>query len=82
MDIERKSLEAHVEICAERYAGLNQRFDQIEARLTTFEHTLTDIRDSIGRLQQRSAREWIQARDVIIGLLVTCLGVLIIKFVL
>jgi chromosome segregation ATPase len=81
-NIEKKSLEAHVEICAERYTGLNQRFDHIEDRLNRFELTLTEIRDTISQLQHGTDQQWARAKDVIIGLLVTCLGVLIVKFIL
>ena len=32
-DIEKKSLEAHVELCAERYKSLEDRLDQVNERI-------------------------------------------------
>ena len=36
-DIEKKSLEAHVELCAERYANLENKLDSLETRMDKME---------------------------------------------
>jgi hypothetical protein len=38
--IEKKSLEAHVELCAQRYSALEQRMDSVESKLSTLQHTV------------------------------------------
>ena len=35
-DIEKKSLEAHVELCAERYKFLETKLDSLEAHIRAF----------------------------------------------
>jgi ribosomal protein L29 len=40
-DIEKKSLEAHVELCSERYKALERQFD-------TVRHDVAEIKTSIG----------------------------------
>ena len=45
--IEKENLEAHVELCAERYNQLNEKLDNLDRRLTTVEEHLLAIRESI-----------------------------------
>lgn len=80
--IEKKSLEAHVELCAERYAGLNQRFDQVEHRLDKLESMVSEIKDCVYKLNSRQTDKWTQARDVIIGVLFAAVTALTVKFIL
>lgn len=44
-EIEKKSLEAHVELCAERYNSLDQRIDAINEKIEKVEQCTNDIRD-------------------------------------
>lgn len=45
--IEKKNLEAHVELCAERYATLEEKLTHLDKRLSTLEHHIVDIKESI-----------------------------------
>ena len=71
-DIEKESLEAHVELCAVRYGQLEDRLTSVEKKLGTLQETiekshLSTIKVLIGT-----------AGTVIVGLLST-LGVIISK---
>lgn len=46
-DIEKKNLEAHVELCAERYAALEEKLNQVERRMTVIETHVIEIKESI-----------------------------------
>jgi predicted nucleic acid-binding Zn-ribbon protein len=46
-DIEKKSLEAHVELCAERYSALETKLDNLEGRMDKMETHLVDIKTSL-----------------------------------
>lgn len=81
-DIEKKSLEAHVELCAERYDGLNKRFDQVEERLSKLEIMMLDVKECVHRLNTRQNDQWTHARDIIIGVLFAAVSALIVKFIL
>jgi hypothetical protein len=81
-DIEKKSLEAHVELCAERYDGLNRRFDQVEERLTKLETMVLEIKDCVHALNSRQVDQWTHARDIIIGVLFAAVTALVVKFIL
>jgi hypothetical protein len=43
-DIEKKSLEAHVELCAERYRYLEEKLDSLEARSIENNKMIADIK--------------------------------------
>lgn len=46
-DIEKKSLEAHVEICAVRYNNLETKLSNLEQRMDKMEMYLVNIKDSL-----------------------------------
>jgi len=46
-DIEKKSLEAHVEICAVRYSNLESQLQNLESRMDKFENHLVEIKEAI-----------------------------------
>ena len=46
-EIEKKSLEAHVELCAERYSNLETKLDNLESRMDKFENYLLEIKNSL-----------------------------------
>ena len=44
-EIEKKSLEAHVELCAERYSSLDMRLDNLTEQIKKVEQCASDIRE-------------------------------------
>ena len=46
-EIEKQSLEAHVEICSELYGYLEENMERIESRLTVIEQQLDEIRHNL-----------------------------------
>lgn len=44
---ERASLEAHVDLCAERYKALEQKLDKLEHRMTAMEEHIIIIRTKL-----------------------------------
>ena len=46
-EIEKKSLEAHVELCAERYANLENKLNTLTERMDKMELYLMDIRNTL-----------------------------------
>ena len=43
--LERENLEAHVDLCAERYRSLEQQVSNIDTRLTNIEKSVTQMRE-------------------------------------
>lgn len=52
-DIEKKSLEAHVELCAERYNQLEQRFEHVESKITGLEILMREVHDMVAKINEK-----------------------------
>lgn len=77
-DIEKKSLEAHVEICAERYSTLETKLDNLENRMDKIEGHIVDIKDSLGRTSGESNKTIITiGTAVFVALLTAVLGIVV-----
>ena len=77
-DIEKKSLEAHVEICAERYSNLENKLENLDERMDKLEGHIVDIKDSITKVGSDSSKTIITIGLSIFGVILTALlGVLI-----
>jgi hypothetical protein len=46
-DIEKKSLEAHVELCAERYNSLDERLNNMASKISAVETLIREVHDMI-----------------------------------
>ena len=86
-DIEKKNLEAHVELCAERYKNLDNKLDTVEKRVSDVERKLDtkmnavesildDIKKMIVSMQQKRDRQLINWGIGIISSLVGIIGFL------
>ena len=77
-EIEKKSLEAHVEICAERYSNLETKLDNLEHRMGKIETHIVDIKDSIGKVGGESNKTLITiGTSVFVALLTAVLGIIV-----
>jgi tetrahydromethanopterin S-methyltransferase subunit G len=45
--IEKQNLEAHVELCAQRYEAIEQRLDAIEGKVSSLQKTIEDGHSSM-----------------------------------
>lgn len=77
-EIEKKSLEAHVEICAERYSNLETKLDNLETRMDKIETHIVDIKDSIGKVGGESNKTLITVgTSIFVALLTAILGIIV-----
>jgi predicted nuclease with TOPRIM domain len=82
-EIEKESLEAHVELCAERYKNLDNKLNSLENRMERLESLTVDIKD---RLTEKLSSAGVENQKQLItiglsifGILATALTGLIIK---
>jgi hypothetical protein len=77
-DIEKKSLEAHVELCAERYSALETKLNNLDDRMDKIEGHIIDIKDSLGRVGNEGNKTLITIGTAIfVALLTAVLGVVV-----
>ena len=77
-DIEKKSLEAHVELCAERYEQLDKRLIGVETRMEKIEGHIVDIKEAIEQSNNGQSKQLIAIGTTIIGVLITAIVALVI----
>lgn len=80
-DIEKKSLEAHVELCAERYTQLEQRFEHVDSKITALETLMREVHDMVAKINEKRTDQIISWGLAIIGGLVAISAYLIVNYV-
>jgi hypothetical protein len=70
-EIERKSLEAHVELCAERYKQMHDKLDSLEQRTSTIETILNDIKSKVFSAENKNTERLLKWSTAIIAFLIT-----------
>ena len=75
-DLERKSLEAHVDLCQQRYQELERRLSRVEWRLDKIEDTLQEIKSSLNHGHKEQIQQLLAAATAIIAVLLGVVGYL------
>jgi len=52
-DIEKKNLEAHVELCAERYRHLETKLEAVEQKITGLDRVIREVHDMVAHMKDR-----------------------------
>lgn len=81
-DIEKKSLEAHVELCAERYNALEQRFEHVESKISGLNALLREVHDMVAKINEKRTDQIINWGIGIMGGMVALIGYLITHYVI
>jgi hypothetical protein len=81
-DIEKKSLEAHVELCAERYNQLEQQFKHVDGKITSLEVVIREVHDMVQRMSEKRTDQLIGWGVGIIGALVATTVYLVTHYVI
>jgi len=80
-DIEKKSLEAHVELCAERYNALEARLDHVDARISTLSDIIREVHDMMQKMSEKRNDQIISWGLGIIGALTATTVYLVTQYV-
>lgn len=81
-DIEKKSLEAHVELCAERYRMLELKLQNVENDIADVKTVTQETHQLVHRLADKRNNQLIGWGLGVIGFLVATLGYVIKEYVL
>ena len=81
-EIEKKSLEAHVELCAERYNALEDRLSGMDNKITSLQNMIKEVKDCVGKLTEKNNDRLITWGIGIIGFLTASVVYLISHYVL
>lgn len=53
-DIEKKSLEAHVELCAERYNALEDKIAMLDNKITSVSTMVREVKEAVGKMAEKN----------------------------
>lgn len=81
-DIEKKSLEAHVELCAERYRFLEHKLAEVDEKISTLENLMKEVHQAIQQMSGRRSDQIIQWGLGIIVFLISAVGYLLSVYVI
>jgi hypothetical protein len=76
-NIEKNNLEAHVELCAERYDYLHDKLETLDSRMNTIEGTLSEMKDMIAHMNDRRQSQLINWGVGVISTLIAAVGFLV-----
>ena len=87
-DIEKKNLEAHVELCAERYESLGERYatlqtriDGLAAKVATIETHIVFIRETLAGAAGKQNKQLITIGTAVMTVLISGIISLTINFI-
>jgi hypothetical protein len=81
-DIEKKSLEAHVELCAERYNALEDKMSAMGVNIAHLCDMVSEVKASVSKLTEKNTDRLISWGVGIIGFLSASVIYLIANYVL
>jgi 5-bromo-4-chloroindolyl phosphate hydrolysis protein len=81
-DIEKKSLEAHVELCAERYRFLENKLENVDQKINALEDMMKKVYDMINDLSHRRNDQIISWGAGVVTLLIGVIGYLLAVYVI
>ena len=73
-DIERENLEAHVELCAERYKQLNMKLYSVDNKVTAMEGMISEIKNGLAEANDMHNRQLITIGT---GIILSLIGAII-----
>jgi predicted nucleic acid-binding Zn-ribbon protein len=81
-DIEKKSLEAHVELCAERYAQLEHKLNTLDSRVEKIEHGIDEIKSAISNSNLGQSKQLIAIGTTVLGVTITAIIGLLVHLIM
>jgi hypothetical protein len=81
-DLEKKSLEAHVDLCAQRYRFLEQKFVQVEEKITDQGTVIREVHDMVQNMAEKRNDQLINWGVGIMGTLLAVIAYLVTTFVI
>ena len=79
--IERENLEAHVELCAERYAKLETKLETVEKKVEALEEHIIAIKETLAGAGEKQSKQIIAIGTAIISVLITGIITLTVHFI-
>ena len=76
-DIEKKSLEAHVELCAQRYRFLESRLEDVDSNIGSLDSVVREVHDMVQKMAEKRNDQLVKWGIGIISMLTGLVGWLV-----
>ena len=80
-DLEKKSLEAHVDLCAQRYRFLEGKLESVEQKLAKVNEVVEEVHDMIHNMTEKRNSQLINWGVGVIATLVATVAFLLVTYV-
>jgi hypothetical protein len=80
-DLEKKSLEAHVDLCAQRYRFLEQKLDTVEEKILGLNTVIREVHDMVHIMSEKRNDQLINWGLGTIGTLIAVISYLLVTYV-
>ena len=80
-DIEKHNLEAHVELCAERYRSLDHKLETVENKITGLQSVIREVHDMVQTMSEKRTDQMINWGIGIGSTLLAIIGYLLVTYV-
>jgi 3-dehydroquinate synthetase len=80
-DLEKKSLEAHVDLCAQRYRFLEGKMESVEQKLAKVTDVVEEVHDMIHNMKEKRNSQLINWGVGVITALVAAVAFLLVTYV-
>ena len=81
-DIEKKSLEAHVELCAERYNAVDEKLITLDGKISHLCTEITDVKNTLQKMADKNTDRLIGWGVGVIGSLVAIVGYFVSHYII
>lgn len=81
-DLEKKSLEAHVDLCAQRYRFLEQKLDTVEEKILALNTVIREVHDMVQIMSEKRNDQLINWGLGIMGTMLAVIAYLVTTFVM
>jgi prefoldin subunit 5 len=80
-DLEKKSLEAHVDLCAQRYRFLENKLESVEKKIAKVNEVVDEVHDMINTMSERRNSQLINWGVGVIATLTAAVAFLLVTYV-
>ena len=80
-DIEKKSLEAHVELCAERYMALDSKLQTLEQKVDKLESHIVGIKETLAGVGDKQSRQLLTIGTAVLTVMMTGMITLLVNYI-
>lgn len=80
-NLEKKSLEAHVDLCAQRYRFLEEKLENVEDKISGLQTVIREVHDMVQRMGEKRNDQLINWAMGIGGTLIAVIAYLLVTYV-